>query len=242
MEILFWAVLVIGGGLTLTRLPGLSQSRNQAIFLSGLCASIAFGLMIPVFYEAIDGLFARTNFTDLFAKLALLLAVNILVCEIARTLRNTRALRLTAGIPGKTILVLTFALEMLLFAFTETPTPSPGLGAYIDEPLVLAYNAVIVVYIGYLGALLIGPLIRDARTPPQPIRRLASAFLAAGFGLAIIRAVLMLAVIAAPGLYEFGQGVSGLSALFIVAGLSTAWVALRKYRAVPISQSRLRVD
>lgn len=242
MEILFWAVLIIGGGLTLTRLPGLSQSRNQAIFLSGLCVCVAFGLMIPGIYESLDRLFLRPNSTDLFAKLALLLAVNILVCEIARTLRNVRAQRLTAGISGKTILVLTFALEMLLFAFTDTPEPSPGLGAYISDPLVLGYNAVIVVYIGYLGALLLAPLIRDASTPPQPVRRTASALLAAGFGLAIIRAILMLAGFAVSGLYEFGQIVSGISALFIVAGLATAWVALRKYGTARITQSKLRLD
>lgn len=242
MEIVFWAVLVIGGTFTLTRLPGLSNSRNQTIFLSGLCLCVAFALMIPGIYEALDQQFLRTNFTDLFAKLALLLAVNILVCEVARTIRNSRAQRLTAGISGKTILVLTFALEMLLFAFTDTPEPSPGLGAYISDPLVLAYNAVIVLYIGYLGALLLGPLIRDARTPPQPIRRTASALLAAGFGLAIIRAVLMLTGFAVSGLYEFGQIVSGISALLVVAGLATAWLALRKYGTPRIKQSTLRIE
>lgn len=242
MEILFWTVLIVGGGLTLTRLPGLSKSRNQSIFLSGLCACAAFGLMIPGIYEGIEQYFDRTNFTDLFAKLALLLAVNILVCEIAKTLRCRRALRFTAGLPGKTILVLTFALEMMLFAFTSTPLPSPGLGAYIEQPLVLAYNAVIVIYIGYLGTLVIGPLIRDARTPPQPPRRLASVFLAIGFGLAIVRAALMLGGFLVSGWYEVGQITSGLSALAIVAGLTTAWAALRVYGAPKITQSQLRVE
>lgn len=242
METLFFAVVIISGVLALTRVPGLTQSRNQSIFLSGLCACLAFGLMLPSVYGFLDQFFFRTNFTDLFAKLALLLAINILVCEIARTLRNTRAQRLTAGISGKTVLVLTFALSMGLFALTDTPYASPGLGAFIDDPLVLAYNTVIVVYIAYLGLLLLGPLIKDARTPPQPLRRLASALIAAGFGLAIIRALVMVLGFGVSGLYDFGQILSGITALLVVAGLASAWLAFRKYGNPPIKQSALRID
>lgn len=248
MEIIFWIVLILGSAGTVKRLPGISKSRNYAVFLCALCATVAFGLMIPEVYTSIDPLFERTNFTDLFAKLALLLAANILVCEVARTLRNTRALRLTAGISGKTILVLTFFLEMLLFAFTHTPEPSPGLGMYIHDPLVLAYNSVIVLYIGYLASLLLGPLVRDARTHPVGFRRTASGLLAMGFGLMIVRAALMLAGfvtfagVEIKHMYEIGQIVSGLSALFIVAGFVTAWIALRKYGTPKITQSVLRVD
>lgn len=248
MEFIFWVVLILGSAGTLSRVPGLSKSRNHAIFLCALCTSIAFGLMIPGVYTSIDQLFERTNFTDLFAKLALLLAANILVCEIARTLRNPRAMRLTAGISGKTILVITFFLEMALFAFTHTPEASPGLGLYINDPLVLAYNSVIVLYIGYLAALLLGPLVTDARNHPIAFRRTASGLLAAGFGLMILRAVLMLVGFVAmtgvetTSLYEFGQLVSGLSAIFIVSGFVTAWLALRKYGTPKITQSVLRVD
>lgn len=227
--------------LTLTRIFGLSHSLNRSIFLSGLCAIVAFGLMIPGVYEFVDGMFLRTNFTDLFAKLALLLSINILVCEVARALRNPRVLRLTAGISGKTILVLTFVLALILFAFTDTPEPSPGLGAFIDDPLVLAYNTVIVAYIGYLGALLVGPLVRDARTPPQKLRQVASALLAAGFSLAVVRAALMVAGLAIDGLYDFGQILSGVTALLVISGLVSAWMALRKYGASRIRQSALRI-
>lgn len=247
MELIFWIVLVIGAAGTLTRVPGMSKSRNHAIFLCALCASIAFGLMVPPFYSAIDQLFERTNFTDLFAKLALMLSANILVCEIARTLRNQRALKLTAGISGKTILVVTFVLEMILFAFTRTPEASPGLGLYISDPLVLAYNSVIVLYIGYLAALLLGPLVRDVRAPHQSHRRISSALLATGFSLMIVRAALMFAgFLALSGvqtmeMYEFGQIISGVSALFIFSGLATTWFAFRKYGAPKITQSTLRV-
>lgn len=242
MDYLFWAVLVIGASLTLTRLPGLSQSRNQAIFLSGLCATIAFGLMIPVIYTSVDHLLFRTNFTDLFAKLGLLLAVNILVSELGKSLHNERAIRLTSGIAGKIILVVTFALEMALFAFTDTPKPSPGLGAYIDSPVVFAYNTVIVIYIGFAGAIITGPLIRDSRKASLPARRLASALLAGGFVLAAIRALVLIVGFAVHGIYEIGQVISGLSALLIIAGLCTAWIALRMHGDPQIRQSHLRID
>lgn len=242
MEILFFVIVLVSAVLTLTRIPGLSQCLNQSIFLSGLCAVVAFGLMLPAVYEFVDSLFLRTNFTDLFAKLALLLAINILVSEVARALRNPRVLRLTAGITGKTILVLTFAFALFLFAFTDTPEPSPGLGAYIDDPLVLAYNTVIVAYIGYLAALLVGPLVRDARTPPQKLRQVASALLAAGFSLAIVRAALMVTGLAIDGLYDFGQVLSGITALLVISGLVAAWIALRKYGTPRIRQSALRID
>lgn len=242
MALLFWAVLIIGAVLTLTRLPGFSQSRNQAIFLSGTCACIAFGLMIPVIYDSIDHLLLRPNFTDLFAKLALLLAVNILVSELGRSLHNQRALNLTGGTPGKLVLVVTFATEMAIFAFTDTPHPSPGLGAYISDPLVFAYNAVIVIYIGILGTIIAGPLIRDALRPTQPLRRAASALLAGGFILAIVRAVLLLAGFAVDGIYDLGQDISAISALLVVAGLTSAWLALRKYGTRRVVESHLRTD
>lgn len=242
IELLFWAVLIIGGILTLTRLPGLSQSRNQAIFLCGVCATIAFGLMIPIIYNSMDHLLFRTNFTDLFAKMALLLAVNVLVSELGRSLHNEQVMRLTGGVPGKVILVVTFAIEMALFAFTDTPLPSPGLGAYINAPLVFVYNAVIVVYIGFLGAIITGPLLRDAMRPTQPLRRAASALLAGGFILAAVRAILLLAGVTVHGIYDLGQGLSAISALFVIAGLTSAWVALRKYRTPGSPQSHLRSE
>lgn len=242
MELLFWAVLIIGAALTLTRLPGLSKSRNQAIFLSGACACIAFGLMIPAIYNNLDHLLLRTNFTDLFAKLALLLAVNILVSELGRSLHYQRALHLTSGVAGKIILVVTFAIEMGLFAFTDTPLPSPGLGAYINDPLVFAYNAVIVIYIGFLGVIITVPLLRDAMRPTQPLRRAASALLAGGFILAAVRAILLLVGFAVHGIYDLGQDISAISALFVVAGLTSAWLALRKYGTPRINQSHLRTE
>lgn len=242
MNFLFWAILIIGAGLTLTRLPGLSQSRNQSIFLSGLCASIGFGLMIPVIYTSVDHLLFRTNFTDLFAKLALLLAVNILVNELGKSLHNARAMRLTSGFAGKVILVLTFTLEMAIFAFTDTPAPSPGLGAYIDNPLVFAYNAVIVIYIGFVGVIITGPLIRDARDASLPSRRIASGLLAGGFVLAAVRALILIMGFAVHGVYEFGQIISGVSALLIISGLFAAALALRKHAVPKIAQSHLRTD
>lgn len=241
MEILFWIVLAVGAGLTLTRLPGLGRSRNQAIFLCGTAMCIAFGLMVPPVYEAVDSLFVRTNFTDLFAKLALFLAVNILIAQIAKPLGSDRALQLTSGLPGRMILVLAYAAEMVLFALTNTPEPSPGLGAYINDPVVFAYNAVAVVYIAYLCSCLLGPLLTDVRKPGHPLRRWASSLLLAGFSMAILRAGMLILGFAVDGLYDLGQSISAVSALLVVSGLACAWVALRKYTQPGIRQSHLRL-
>lgn len=242
MDITFWIVAIVAGVLSLTRLPGLSKSLNQSIFISGICVCIAFGLMIPTIYDAIDSLFPRTNFTDLFAKLALLLAVNILIGEIARTLGLGRARRLAAGLLGKTLLILVFGAEMFLFALTDTSKPSPGLGAFISDPTVLVYNGLTVLYIGVLGATVVPGLIIDVRKRSNPARCLASAFLAAGLSLAILRALLLFGGLLVSGMYEFGQIVSGFSALLVAAGLATAWVALRKATKGGIAQSHLRLE
>lgn len=240
MDILFWVVLALAAGLSLTRIPGLSRSRNQAIFLCGISLSIAFAIMLPPVYAAIDSLFVRTNFTDLFAKLALFLAVNILIAQIAKPLQATKALTLTAGIPGRVILVLVYGVEMVLFALTDTETPSPGLGAYINEPIVFGYNAVTVLYIAFLCSWLIGPLFAQVRKPGHLLQRWSSGLLLAGFALAIVRAAVLLIGWVVPGLYEVGQSISAVSALAVVGGLGCAWIALRKYSAPTIRQSHLR--
>jgi hypothetical protein len=242
MEILFWVVLAVAAGPSLTRIPGLSRSRNQTIFLCGVSLCVAFALMLPSVYAAIDSLFVRTNFTDLFAKLGLFLAVNILVAQVAKPLKAARALRMTAGIPGRLVLVLTYGLEMVLFALTTTDKPSPGLGAYIGDPVVFAYNAVILLYIAFLCSWLIGPLFHQVRKAGHPLQRWSSGLVLAGFVLAIVRAALFLVGLAVPGLYEVGQSISAVSALCVVAGLACAWFALRKYRAPAIRQSHLREE
>jgi len=240
MEILFWTVLAVAAGLSLTRVPGLSRSRNQAIFLCGLSLCLAFAIMLPPVYAVIDGMFVRTNFTDLFAKLCLFLAVNILVAQIAKPIKAERALHLTAAIPGRLILVLVYGLEMVLFALTTTDRPSPGLGAYMADPLVFAYNAVTVLYVAFLCSLVVSPLLQQVRRGGHLFQRWSSGLVLAGFSLAILRAVVFLAGWAVPGLYEVGQSISAISALLVVSGLACAWFGLRKYSVPAIRQSHLR--
>lgn len=242
MEILFWVVLALAAGLSLTRIPGLSRSRNQAIFLCGVALCASFAIMLPPVYAAIDSLFVRTNFTDLFAKLGLFLAVNILIAQVAKPLKATRALQLTAGIPGRLILVLVYGLDMVLFALTTTDKPSPGLGAYMADPVVFGYNAVTVLYIAFLCSWLIGPLSHQVRKAGHPLQRWSSGLVLVGFSLAILRAVVLLVGGIVPGLYEAGQSISALSALSVVAGLACAWFALRKYSAPTVRQSHLREE
>lgn len=214
---------------------------NAAIAVSGTSLAIAFGLKIPSIYHAVDGVFFRTNFTDLLAVLALFIATNILCDQLARVLSDHRALASISGLRGRTVFAAAYALELITFAFTDTPQASPGLELYLDQPAALLYNLVAVAYLAYLALVLIPPLSRDVRTTRNPRRRTSSGLLLIGLGLAVVRAVLMLFALV-PGWYEFGQIVSAVSALFVIAGLAAAWAALRRQHSGDSPSSMLRID
>lgn len=237
---LFWAVLVISAGFTLTRLPGMATSRNQAVFACGVCMCTGLALMIPPIYETVDSTFARTNFTDLFAKLALFLAVSILGTETAKALQSRQAYKAIGGFQGRLVLVAAYILEMALFAFTDTPQPSPGLEADKTDPLVIAYTAVAVLYVAYVSFTLIAPLYNHYRNGHHGLNRSASALLLIGFVLVVIRAVLIFVGITYPQIYSIAQGISLSATLLVVAGLATAWLSLHRHGEPAIKQSLLR--
>lgn len=229
MDLLFLAVLIIALVLTATRLPGITIRQNRAIAVCGSALSVGVGLMIPVIYTSIDSMFERTNFTDLFAKLALFLAVNILGNQLARGLRNRRALSRIGGFQGRLVFVLAFVLEMILFAFTSTPESSPGLRLYQTDPLVITYTGVAVGYIAYVCSCLLPPLIAQFTNKHSKLSRTAAGFFIAGFGLVIVRAALVFVGIPYPGIYDFAQGISLLSTLCVITGLAVAWRVLRTH-------------
>jgi hypothetical protein len=241
MDYLFLAILIVAVCLTVTRLPGIATRRNQAIATCGASLSIALALMIPVVYKTIDGTFERTNFTDLFAKLALFLAVNILGNQLARGLRSKKALLRIGGFQGRLVFILAFVLEMILFAFTRTPESSPGLELYQTEPLVITYTGVAVGYIAYVCSCLLPPLVRQFKAANTKAVRTATGFLITGFGLVIVRACLVFIGIPYPGIYDAAQAISLLSALCVITGLTVFWRVLRMYGEPAIHhQSALR--
>lgn len=240
MDFLFLAILIVALGFTVTRLPGIATRRNQAIATCGAALSIGMALMIPLIYKGIDGLFERTNFTDLFAKLALFLAVNILGNQLAKGLRSPHALSRIGGFQGRIVFVLAFVLEMALFAFTKTPESSPGLELYQSDPLVITYTGVAVGYIAYVCTVLLLPLAAYRRGAGTKLGQTAGGLLIAGFGLVIVRAALVFLGIPFPGIYDFAQGVSLLSAFCVIAGLAVFWRGLRVYGEPEVHQSALR--
>lgn len=240
MDLLFLAILLIALAFTVTRLPGIATKRNQAIFTSGASLSIGLALMIPVVYTAVDDMFERTNFTDLFAKLALFLAVNILGNQLARGLRSERAFSRIGGFQGRLVFVLAFVVEMILFAFTNTPESSPGLELYMTDPLVIAYTGVAIGYIAYVCSCLLPPLAAQFNNNQFKLGRAAAGFLIVGFTFVIIRAALVFVGIPYPGIYDFAQGISLLSTLCVITGLAIAWRVLRVYGEPTMRQSALR--
>lgn len=240
MDFLFLVILLVALGFTATRLPGIATRRNQAIAACGTALSIGLALMIPFIYKGIDGMFERTNFTDLFAKIAVFLAVNILGNQLAKGLRSPRALSLIGGFQGRLVFILAFVLEMVLFAFTNTPESSPGLERYQSDPLVITYTGAAVAYIAYVCTILLPPLVAYCRDAGTGLVRTAAGLLITGFGLVIVRATLVFLGIPFPGIYDFAQGVSLLSALCVIAGLAVFWRGLRVYGEPDVHQSALR--
>ncbi|WP_394253027.1 hypothetical protein [Arthrobacter pityocampae] len=240
MDVLFLIILIMALGFTATRLPVLGARRNQAIAVCGAALSVGLALMIPTVYNAIDGTFQRTNFTDLFAKLALFLAVNILGNQLARGLRSNRAIRRIGGFQGRMVFVLAFVLEMVLFAYTTTPESSAGLELYQTDPLVIAYTGVAVGYVAYVCFCLLPPLVGQYRDNQSKLGRTAAGLLIAGFGLVIFRGVLVFVGIPYPGIYDFAQVISMLSAFCVITGLAVAWRALKVYGDPLVRPSALR--
>ncbi|WP_104119077.1 hypothetical protein [Arthrobacter sp. B1805] len=240
MDLLFACILLIALGFAATRLPGLGRKRNQAIATCGVALSIGLALMISPIYNLIDGMFERTNFTDLFAKLALFFAVNILGNQLARGLRDKRALSKIGGFQGRLVFVFAFVVEMVLFAFTNTPRSSPGLELYQTDPLVIGYTGVAVGYIAYVCSCLLPPLTAQFTDNQSKLSRAAAGLLIAGFSLVIVRTVLVFVGIPYPGIYDFAQGISLLSTLCVIAGLAIAWRSLRVHGEPLVRQSALR--
>lgn len=240
MDLLFTCILVVSLGFAATRLPGIAKRRNQAIAACGAALSFALALMVSPIYNFFEDAFERTNFTDLFAKLALFFAVNILGNQLARGLRDEQAFSRIGGFQGRLVFIFAFILEMVLFAFTTTPEPSPGLEFYQTEPVVIAYTGVAVGYIAYVCSCLLPPLTAHFRDNQSKLPRVAAGLLIAGFTLVIVRAIFVFAGIPYPGVYDFAQGISLLSTLCVIGGLAVAWRTLRVHGEQPVQLSAFR--
>jgi len=223
MTIAFFIVVVLAA-LALTRLPGAIRGRNPLIAASAVAIALAFALITAPVYEAVDRLLPIVNATDLVAKLLLFTGLLLAGTQVARAYDAPRTQRLVSGWPGVAVFAGLFVVEVVVFVVVDAGARSADLAADLDQPLVRLYSTVATAYPAYVFALLLPHVARGLRSS-QTSTRVTSAFLTAGGVLALVRLVLGLVTLVAPGAYPVGQVVSGVAAVLVAVGLATAFFA-----------------
>ncbi|QIS40498.1 hypothetical protein GW571_15210 (plasmid) [Clavibacter capsici] len=218
--------------LALTRLPSVIRGQNVLIASSAIAVAIAFTLITPPVYVALDALAPFPNFVDLVAKLALFLGLLLAGTQVARAWEAPATQRWVSGLPGLLIFVAVFVLEVVLFAFAPQGAHAPDLSDELGDLTSRAYSTVATAYPAYIAALLL-PHLRAGLSSTNGAARATSSFLFVGFGLAIVRFGFGLVTLVLPPTYFVGQAVSGVAAVFVALGLATAFFARiqRKRRA-----------
>lgn len=223
MTIAFLVVAVLAA-LALTRLPGAIRGRNPIVVASAFTVALAFALITPPVYEAVDRLLPFENATDLLAKLLLFTGLLLAGTQVARAYDAPRTLRLVSGLPGALVFVAVFVVEVLLFVAAEPTGRAADLAVDLDQGVVRLYSTVATAYPAYIFALLLPHVVRGIRSS-RTSARVTSALLTAGGALALVRFAIGLVTLGVPGAYPVGQVVSGLAAVLVAVGLATAFFA-----------------
>lgn len=231
------------GAVTFGRLDSLFTERAKGAVTSGICLTIAFILIIPPVYEAIDRSMPTPNGTDLLSKFFALVAVAFLGNLINRVFPSSFAHRWVSGPQGAVVLAGAALAVFACFAFTNAPEPSPLLMAYSDQPSVRIQTWVVLAYVAYVIAPFIVPAFRDSRSNPLKIGRTASMLIAFGFLISFLRALTYPFELIAPTLTSTFQLISDVSTLLVVIGLGL-WTYARKKRLVAqeLGGSLLSID
>jgi hypothetical protein len=218
--------------LALTRLPSVIRGQNILIASSAIAVAIAFTLITPPVYAALDALAPFPNFVDLVAKLALFAGLLLAGTQVARAWEAPATQRWVSGRPGLLIFIAVIVLEVVLFAFAHQGAHAPDLADQLWDVTSRAYSTVATAYPAYIAALLL-PHLRAGLSSTNRTARATSTFLFVGFGLAIVRFGFGLVTLVLPPAYFVGQAVSGLAAVFVAVGLATAFFSRiqRKRRA-----------
>lgn len=219
-----YLIAAILAGLALTRLPTAVRGRNVLVMLSAASIVIAFALITPGIYGALDRLSPVPNLVDLIAKLFLFTGLLLAGTQVARAWNATDAQRWISGIPGTAVFFLIFAAEVVIFGLVHDGGRAPDLTNELSNPLVRVYSTLATAYPAYLAALLL-PRVRQGLTSTQRSIRATSLLLFAGFSLAAIRFVVGLITLLIPSAYFPGQIMSGVAAIFVALGLATALFA-----------------
>ncbi|MGC5172041.1 hypothetical protein ACLQ2Q_15450 [Microbacterium sp. DT81.1] len=208
--------------LALTRLPSAIRGRNVIVMLAATAIVIAFVLITPAVYAALNPLLPVPNWADLISKLALFLGLLLAGTQIARAYNSADARRLISGLPGLMAFALLFIAEVVIFAFVYDATPVPGMEADLADPLVRVYAAIATAYAAYVAIVLIPALLTGSRSSERSART-TSLLLLLGFGLAIVRFGLAIVTLAYVPVYQAAQVVSGVAAIFVALGLTNAF-------------------
>lgn len=243
-------MLILLGSLTFKRIntPVLGhqhalQGKASSIALSGIFLTLAYLLLLPPVYDAVDSVMPLTNLTDLISKYFALVAVAFLGGHLSVAYASPHAHRWTVGAPGAAMLgvVATGLLGTLLV--TKAPTPSPQLLDFAAQPSVRLNTWLMLAYVAYTVFPLIRPAYRDSRKNPLTVGRLASGLIAAGFTLSLVRAFTYPVELGATGdvTYLF-MIVSYISTAFVVVGLAVFAYARRKRAPQTELGSALSID
>ncbi len=218
-------MLILLGSLTLKRIntPVLGHQhalngKARSIGLSGIFLTLAYLLLLPPVYIAVDSIMPLTNGTDLVSKYFALVAVAFLGGHLSLAYDSPFARRWTVGTPGAAILGIAAAGLLGTLLTAEAPHPSPQLLDYAAQPSVRLNTWLVLAYVAYVVFPLIRPAYVDARKNPLRVGRLASGLIAAGLAISLIRALT----------YPVELGVTGdLTYLFMIASyISTAFVVI----------------
>lgn len=219
-----YLIAVVLAALALTRLPSAIRGRNVLIASSAAAIVVAFALITPDVYAALDRLSPIPNLVDLLAKLALFTGLLLAGTQVARAWNAPMTQRRISGLPGALVFLGVFLAEVAIFTMVHTGRITPDLASDLWNPLVRVYSTLATGYPAYIAALLL-PHVWKGRTSSERATKATSTFLVVGFGLAVVRFVLGLITLALPATYYVGQVVSGVAAIFVALGLATAFFA-----------------
>jgi hypothetical protein len=164
------------------------RGKASSIALSGIFLTLAYLLLLPPVYYAVDSVMPLTNATDLISKYCALVAVAFLGGHLSQAYGSSFARRWAVGAPGAAMLGIVSAGLLWTLMATDAPAPSPQLLDYATQPSVRINTWLVLLYVAYIVTPLIRPAYLDSKRNPLLIGKAASGMIAGGFGLSLIRA------------------------------------------------------
>ncbi|RJU02139.1 hypothetical protein D6T65_05915 [Arthrobacter frigidicola] len=224
-----WAALLLCVLGALLRVPGVRRGRGRMIFAALVLMSIAVALSLPPIYLPVDGVLGGWNAANLVIRLSLYAVVVLLGLRMAAAFDAERVRALIVGPVGISVLLLTVAATLVLFALSDLSESSTGLARYHGQQTVERYADIGRLYPGYVSACLVVPAAAGSlHSGSRPAHRLACFLLAAGFFSVACFAVLELFQGLDLGVFEVVLPFGAI--LLVVSGLTLIWFSRRRGR------------